>query len=49
MYQKGIAEVSLRYRLGTGENLERKEQFQASHTNMNEPSVFQNIARYRVW
>ena len=45
--------VSLRYRygyrLGTGENLERKEQFQALHTNMNEPSVFQDIARYRVW
>ena len=43
--------VSLRYRygyrFGTGENLEKKEQFQALHANMNELIVFQDIARYR--
>ena len=45
--------VSLRYRygyrFGTGENVEKKEQFQALHANMNERIVFQNVARYRFW
>ena len=37
------------YRFGTGENVEKKEQFQALHANMNEVVVFQDIARYRFW
>ena len=45
--------VSLRYRygyrFGTGENVQKKEQFQALHANMNELIVFQDIARYRFW
>ena len=45
--------VSLRYRygyrFGTGEDVEKKEQFQALHANMNELIVFQDLARYRFW
>ena len=37
------------YRFGTGESVEKKEQFQALHANMNELIVFQDIARYRFW
>ena len=40
--------VSLRYRLfGTGENVQKKEQFQVLHAIINELIVFQDIARYR--
>ena len=38
--------VSLRYRFGTGENVDKKETL---HANMNELIVFQDIARYRFW
>ena len=44
--------VSLRYRYGIVWGLARiwKERNNSKlRTNMNEPSVFQNIARYRVW
>jgi len=38
------------YRLGTGESLEKKRGTIPSFArNMNEPIVFQDIARYRFW
>ena len=49
MYQKGIAKVSLRVSLWTGENVEKRDKSQACPANMNELIVFQDIASHRFW
>ena len=49
LYIKRVSpRYSYGYRFGTGENVEKKEQFQALHVNMNELIVFHDIARYRI-
>ena len=47
--QEGIAKVSPQVPLSDWPEFGKREHFQALHANMNEPIVFQDIARYRVW
>ena len=49
MYQKGTSKVLLRVLLWDWREFGKKEQFQSFAANMNEPIVFQGIARYRFW
>ena len=48
MYQKGTSKVSLRVSLWDWREF-GKETIPSLAANMNEPIVFQDIARYRFW